>query len=228
MITRRRAIGFTSATFVALAAACAPASSVSLGNRIVTPPTLTPASQALTPSNWNTTTVPIGSSTDELTSLHFIQRLQIPTAQIPFITPMTFLAPKDVPLVMIGLYYERSDKSRAARDLLTGGAFGLQQITDLDWPLTYQPDQIKTVQSEKVTSEQLGWFSSHRVDLVQAMKSSARGAALGAHYDCDFTSRARPAANTPVALVVAGGNYGGAKVPFTVIAQRLVFSASLP
>jgi len=213
---------------VALASACAPAGTAYLGNRIVTPPTLTPASQALTPSNWNTTTVPIGSSTDGVTSLHFIQRLQIPTAQIPFITAMTFFAPKDIPLVLIGLYYERSDKSREARDLLTGGAFGLQQITDPDWPLTYQPDQFKTVQSEKLTSDQLGWFSSHRVELVQAMKSSARGSALSAHYDCDFTSRARTAANTPAALVVAGGSYGGAKVPFTVITQRIVFSASLP
>lgn len=126
---------------------------------------------------------------------------------------------------MIGLYYERSDQSRAARDLLTGGTFGLQEITDPDWPLTYQADEIKTVKSENVTSSQLGWFSDHRMEFVHAMKSSSEGAALSAHYDCDVTTRARPAANTPAALVIAGGNYAGATVPYTVIAQSIIFSA---
>jgi hypothetical protein len=46
---------------------------------------------------------------------------------------------------------------------------------------------------------------------------------LGSTCECNFTTRARPPAGTPAALVITNGTYGGMKVPYTVVAQRIVF-----
>jgi hypothetical protein len=222
---RRGALALVAAGMAStVVSACLPAPAANGGNRIITSPTPTPEDAALMPRNWKTSTVKIGNGVNALTSLHFVQDLLVPKARIPFLRSLTFYAPRESPIVTIGLYYERNDNNRAARDLLTGSAFGLQAITDRDWPMTYQADQVKTVQSEGVTPEQLSWFSQQRQAIVDAMKYSPEGELLGRTYDCDFATRARPPANTPAALIVAGGEYAGIRVPFTVIAQTLVFS----
>jgi hypothetical protein len=220
---RRQALGLTAAALGAgLLSACQPASS---GNRIIITPTETPADERLKPRVWKTTRVNVGAGAASVATLNLIQQLQLPDAKIPYLTSMTFFAPKEVPFVTIGLYYERNALSAPARQILTSSAFALQQISDLDAPLRYAPGQVETVQTTGVTGEALSWFAANRQQIVDAMKASAQGVALSRLYDCDFTSKPRPPDNTPAALVIAGGNYSGTQVPDTVIAQQVVFAA---
>jgi hypothetical protein len=124
-------------------------------------------------------------------------------------------------LVTIGVYYEKG-QSQAIRDTLTSPAFALQPITDLEAPLDggFAPTDV---QVSDLPADQLAWFVDHRQAIVESMRLSAQGTALSKTYDCDFTSRLRPPANTPAALMIAGGTYSGVQLPSTVIAQRLVF-----
>jgi hypothetical protein len=147
---------------------CVPLRSPGPGNRIVYPATPTRSEEELLPRFWKTTTVPIETSTNALTVLHFIEQLQVPKAQIPFVTSRTFYAPSEVPVVTIGLYYERSERSGASRALMTDSTFGFQEITDSDSPPRYDDDHIKTVKSERITparwpgSVSTGWKLSGR------------------------------------------------------------------
>ncbi len=223
--SRREAVRVAAAAVVAgLASACIPAPAAPSGNQIRSAPTAVPDDDSLKPSRWRTTTVKIGGGFNALTALHFVQELQLPKARIPYVTSMTFYAPTEAPLVTIGLYYERGGDTQAAREVLTSSAFALQAITDLDAPLAYDADQIQTVQSGNISSDALGWFEQNRQAIIDAMKASAEGAALSKSYECDFTTKARPPANTPAALVIAGANYAGFQVPYTVIAQRFLFA----
>ena len=218
---RRQALGLTAAALGAgLVSAC---QAPSPGNRIVTTPTQTPADERLKPRAWKTTRVNVGAAS--VATLNLIQQLQLPDAKIPYLTSMTFFAPKEVPFVTIGLYYERNALSAPARQILTSSAFALQHIADLDSPLRYEPGQVETVQTTGASSDALSWFAANRQQIVEAMKNSAEGVAMSRLYDCDFTSKPRPPDDTPAALVIAGGNYSGTQVPNTVIAQQLVFSA---
>src|SRR5262249_19702940 len=134
-----------------------------------------------------------------------------------------FFAPREVPLVTVGLYYEKSDDNNSAKDIMTSGTFGFQQIQDLDSPLRPDATQIKSVQSEKITNDQLAWFEQRRVSVVDGMKASPQVLTLSKTCECNFTTRARPPAAMPAALVITGGNYAGIDVPYTVISQRIVF-----
>ena len=224
-ITRRQILRLlTLALGSSAATACVPMASAYSGNRIVATPTYSPDHRQLIPSNWNETRVELGAGIEALAALNFIQDLERPKPSIPFITSMTFFAPREVPLVTIGLYYEKSDSNGPAKDIFTGATFGLQQISDLDSPLSLDVTQIKTVQSEKITQDQLGWFEQRRKSIVDAMRSSPEGLVLGKSCESNFTTRARPAADTPAALVINGGNYAGRQVPYTVITRRIVFA----
>jgi hypothetical protein len=163
----------------------------------------------------------IGGGFNALAALHFIQTLQLPGPPIPYVTSMTFYAPQRVQVVMIGVSYEKG-VSRAMRDMLTSSAFGLQQIVDLDSALHSEIGR-SDVQAGDLPTEQLDWFVDNRQAIVESMRLSAQGAALGKKYDCDFTSRLRPPAGNPAALVIAGGTQAGVHLPSAVIAQRLVF-----
>ena len=191
------------------------------GNRVVAVPTASPADEQLKPRGWHTSTIKIGGGFNALAALHFIQNLQVPGPPIPYVTSMTFYAPRELPLVTIGVYYEKGD-SQAVREILTSAAFALQPISDLDTPLRWEFGPHDE-QVGELPDEQLAWFVDHRQAIVESMRLSAQGAALSKSYDCDFTSRLRPTANTPAALVIAGGTYSGLQRPSTVIAQRLVF-----
>jgi hypothetical protein len=193
------------------------------GNRIVSAPTSTPEEERSKPRGWKTTTITVGEGFNALATLHFIQTLQVPRPSVPYITSMTFYAPKEVPIVMIGLYYERSADSAPTRGLLTSSAFGLQRLGDLDLPAQYTPDQVETVRPSDFTGDQLKWFSDNRKAMMEGMKGCAQGATLSKTFDCDFTSRPRPPANTPAALVISDGRNTGPS-PYTFIAQQLVFA----
>jgi hypothetical protein len=219
---RRKAIGLTAAAAGAsLVSACLPSSR---GNRILLTPTEVAVDERLTPRLWKTTRVKIGAGVSSLATLNFLQDLQLPDVKVPYLTSMTFYAPKQVPFVTIGLYYERNALSTSARDVLTSSAFALQAISDLDSPLKYESEHVQTVQTTGVSGDALAWFADNREQIVEAMRASAEGAALSRVYDCDFTSKPRPPDNTPAALVIAGAANGGVPVPYTVIAQQLVFS----
>jgi hypothetical protein len=223
-LSRRQALGLLSSALGAtIASACVPASPARQGNTIVAVSTESPEDERLVPRNWDTTTVKIGGDFSALAALDSIQTLQLPSSRIPYVTGMLFYAPKEAPLVTIGIYYERNQGSRPARDIFTGATFGLQEISDPSLPLKFEPGQIKTVDSEKVSGDQLQWFTDHRQSIVDAMRASATGSLLSKTFDSDFTSRARPPANTPSALVITGGNYAGFKVPYTVIGRRILF-----
>jgi hypothetical protein len=225
--SRRRALVLATGAFgVAALSACARPSPSLLGNRIVTPPTEGPVDEHLRPRAWKTTSVKIGSDYAAVPSVDSLQAPQLPHLQIPFIARMTFHAPAEAQLVMIGLYYDRSDQNRPAMDIMTGGTFGLLRITDPDAPLTADSGPVESVRSARVTAAQLDWFEDHRLSMVARMKSSAEGLLLTQRYDCNFTTRARPPAGTPAALVLTGGKYeGGEDLPFTVFAQQFVFIA---
>lgn len=224
-MTRRRALVlFAMALASSSAAACLPSVHAQDGNRIVPLPTPTLAQdERLIPRNWKETRVRVGSNVNRLTALHFIPDLQLPQADIPYIQSMTFFAPAEVPLVSIGLYYEKNDQNGLAKNILTGPTFGLQHITELDTQFRFDTNALMTLQTERVTQEQLGWFEQHRQSIIDAMKSSAEGSMLGKTWDCNFTTRARPPTNTPAALVITQDGYSGLETPFTVVAQRIVF-----
>jgi hypothetical protein len=194
------------------------------GNRVVSVPLDNPDDERSKPAGWKTTMVNIGQSFNSLASLHFIQSLQVPRPTIPYITSMTFYAPRELPIVMIGLYYERSADSAPTRGLLTSSAFGLQRIGDPDVPLRFAPDQVESVQPSKFSPDQLNWFTENRQRMVDAMRGCAQGATLSKKFDCDFTSRPRPPASMPAALVVSDGSKSGSVTPYTFIAQQLVFT----
>lgn len=193
------------------------------GNRSVTPPTETAEDRKLAPATWKTTTIKLGEDFGRLASLHFIQDLELPLPRIPYVTSMTFYAPRETPFVTIGLYYERSADNTHVRNMLTSSAFGLQRITDLDSPLTFDAAEIISLESERVNNEHLEWFAAHRQSIVAAMRASSEGMALSKTYDCDFTTKPRPSPGTAAAMVITGGNYAGYQLPFTPIGQRLVF-----
>jgi hypothetical protein len=223
-ITRRQTLGLlTLALGSSAATACIHGSSANTGNRIVSTPTYSPDNRQLVPRNWNETRIKLGAGFDALATLNSIQSLQLPKLRIPFITSMTFFAAPEVPLVTIGLYYLKNESNRPAKDILTGGTFGLQQISDLDAPLSLDATQVLTVQSENITRDQLDWFEQHRKSIIDSMQSSPEGSVLGKSCECNFTTRARPPVNTASALVITGGNYAGTPVPYTVIGQRVVF-----
>ena len=223
-LSRRQMLGLlTSALGATIASACVPAPPRRQGNTIVVPPTPGPDDERLVPSTWDATTVKIGGDFSALAALDSIQSLQLPNPRIPYVSGMLFYAPKEAPLVTIGIYYERNQGSRPARDIFTGATFALQEISDPNLPIKFEPGQIKTVDTEKVSGYQLQWFIDHRQGIVDAMRASATGSLLSKTYDSDFTSRARPPANTPAALVITGGNYSGFKVPYTVIGRRILF-----
>jgi len=224
--SRREALGLTVAALGAsLVSACVPGPPTTRGNRILATPTHSLADERLKPSVWKTTTVKVGAGAEGLASLKFIQDLQLPDVSILYLTSMTFYAPKEGPFVTIGLYYERNALSGPGRRILTGPAFGLQAISDVDAPLKYESEQVATVQTMKASGDALGWFAENREHIVETMKQSAEGTALGRMYDCDFTTRARPPDNVPAALVIASGTYQGIDVPYTMIAQQVVFSS---
>jgi len=222
---RRQALGLTAAALGAGVVSACQSGTGTRGNRIVAMPTSTPAEERLKPKLWNTTRVEIGRGVSSLATLNSIQTLQLPDARIPYLTSMTFYAPKEVPFVTIGLYYERNSSSAQTRQVLTSSAFALQAISDFDSPLQYEPEHVETVQTIGASGDALGWFADNRQDIVEAMKASAQGAALSRDYDCDFTSKARPPDNTPAALVIAGAQFSGVQVPYTVIAQQVIFAA---
>jgi hypothetical protein len=168
--------------------------------------------------------VRIGAGVNQLAALHFLQDLQLPSHAIPYLKSMTFYAPKAVPFVTIGLYYERSADSRSVRDILTSSAFGLQQIQSLDTQFAYDANLIEMVQPRDMTNGQLDWFTQNRQRIVDSMRNCAEGTMLSKTYDCDFTTRRRPPENTPAALVVTHGNPAGVQVDYTVIAQQIVFA----
>jgi hypothetical protein len=204
-----------------LASACLPASSTARGNRVLPVPTPDPTDEQLKPRRWKTSTIKIGGSFNALASLHFIQDLQRPGPPIPFVTSMTFYAPSELPLVTIGLYYEKGE-SRATRDMLTSSALGLQPITDLDSPLHWSSGS-DSADASALTPEQVAWFAANRPAIVDAMRLSAQGEILSRKYDCDFTTRPRPPAKTPAALVISGAARSRVQSTGTVIAQRLLF-----
>jgi hypothetical protein len=223
-LSRRRALVLATGAFgVSVIAGCAPVTPSLRGNRIVSPPSEQPVDQQLKPRAWKTTTVRIGSDFAAVPSLDSLQTLQLPRLQIPFITRMTFHAPAEAPLVMIGLYYDRDDQNRPVMDLMTGGTFGLLRITDPDSPLTADSGQVESVAAANVSAAELSWFEDNRVNMVNGLKTCAKGLTLGQSFDCNFTTRARPPAGTPAALVLTGGKYQGADVSFTVFAQQFVF-----
>ncbi len=222
--SRRRVLVLATGAFgVAVVSGCTRVTPSLLGNRIVAPPTEGPADEQLKPRAWTTTLVKIGNDFGSVSSLDSLQSLQLPHPQIPFIARMTFHAPAEAPLVLIGLYYDRDDQNRPAMDIMTGGTFGLLRIADPDAPLTADSGEVESITSANVSAAELNWFEDNRVSMVDRMKSSAKGTLLGQNFDCNFTTRARPPAGVPAALVVTGGNYQGADVPFTVFAQRFVF-----
>jgi hypothetical protein len=225
--TRRHTLRLlTVALSASAAAACIPVAAARGGNRIVATPTYTPDDQQLIPRNWKETRVKLGASVDTLATLNFIQDLQRPKARIPFVMSMTFFAPHEAPLVTIGLYYEKGDNNGPAKNILAGSSFGLQRISDLDAPLRYDASQMLTEQSEKVTSDELGWFAQHRRSIVESMKSSPEGLALGKSWESNFTTRTRPPAGNPAALVITAGNYGGLQVPYPSSSNELSSSTS--
>ena len=211
---------------VTVAAGCVRPSASGTGSRIVTPPTEGPTDEPLKPRNWRTTSVKIGSDYTSLASLDSPQTLQLPSAQIPFIARITFHAPAEARLVMLGLYYDRSDQNPDAKNIMTGGTLGLLRISDLDAALTSSSGPVESVTSANVSTAELNWFMDNRLKMVEQMKSSAQGVQLSQTYDSNFTTRARPPDGTPCALVLTGGKYQGADVPFTVFAQQLVFVSS--
>ncbi len=172
---------------------------------------------------WKTTTIKVGEDFGRLASLHFIQDLELPQPRIPFVTSMTFYAPRDMPFVTIGIYYERNADNGQARNLLTSSAFGLQRITDANSPLTFDAAEIVSLESEGVDNQHLEWFAAHRQSIVDAMKASAEGMVLSKTYDSNFTTKPRPSPGTSVAMVITGGTYAGYQLPYTPIGQRLVF-----
>jgi hypothetical protein len=204
-----------------LASACVPAPRIGRGNRVLAVPTPDPADEQLKPRGWKTSTIRIGSSFNALASLHFIQDLQLPGPPIPYVTSMTFYAPGELPLVTIGLYYEKGE-SQPIRDMMTSSALGFQPITDLDLPLRWDSGP-GDADASALTAEQLAWFGANRQAIVDAMRLSGQGAVLSKKYDCDFTTRLRPPTNIPAALVISGGARSGVQSPGTVIAQRLLF-----
>jgi hypothetical protein len=191
------------------------------GNRIVATATATSDSEQLKPKNWQTTEIQIGD--DFVAALNSVQSIELPVARIPFVTSMTFHAPKEAPVVMIGLYYQRDDQNRAAKEIMTGGTFALQRIMDPDAPLTFDASQIQNVQSANIQNEQLQLFEQNRLKMIDLMKASTPGQQLARTCDFNFTTRARPSDGSPAALVLTGGSYLGMAVPYTVFAQRLVF-----
>jgi hypothetical protein len=224
--SRRQVCGLTVAALGASAvSACLPGPPIPRGNRIIATPTDSPADERLKPRLWNTTTVKVvGAGAAALATLNFIQDLQLPGANIPYLTSMTFYAPQEGQFVTIGLYYERNAQSGPARQILTSSAFVLQAISDVDAPLRYEPEHVQTIQSSGISGDALGWFAQNRQHIVETMQKSAEGTALSRVYDCDFSTKPRPPDSTPCALVIAGGNYAGIQVPDTVIAQQVVFS----
>src|SRR5579864_2399499 len=220
LYSRRRASLAIAATFGAsIASACIRATQ-SPGNRIVATPAI-PDDDRLKPRNWKMTEVKIGDGVDALAALHFIQDLQLPTPTIPYLTSMTFYAPTEVPVVTVGLYYERTPDNRPVRDALTGYAFQLQQIADLDSPFTFDANGVPA--ADNLNGGQLDWFSENRQSIVNAMRDSAEGQALSARFDCDFTTRQRPPTSTPTALVVTRENASTLQLDYTVIGCRIVF-----
>ena len=218
--TRRQACQLLFFGTAGVAAACA---APAAGNRRVTLPTETADDRKLAPRSWKTTTINIGEDVARLASLHFVQDLQLPRPRLPFVTSMTFYAPREAPFVTIGMYYERNADNASVRDILTSSAFGLQRITDLDAPLTFDAADLISVDSEQVDREQLNWFAAHRQSIVDGMRASPEGMALSKTYDSNFTTRPRPPDGAPVAMVISGANYAGIQLPYTPIGQRLVF-----
>jgi hypothetical protein len=221
--SRRHAIAVLSAAFGAsVVGACVRIPPSASGNRIVASPSAV-VDERLEPRNWKTTRVRIGASVDALATLHFIQDLQMPSRSIPSITSMTFHAPAEVPFVTIGLYYERSGLTASVRDRLTSSALDLQQIADPHTAFNIDINSIQSAQQPSPTPTQIEWFSQHRQAIVDSMKYSAEGMMLSNRYDCDFTTRRRPPADTQSAIVVTGENPSGLQLEFTVIAQRITF-----
>jgi hypothetical protein len=221
---RRRVCTLAAAALGAgLASACLPQQPLARGNRVVDVPTPDPVDEQLKPRGWKTSTIRIGSSFNALASLHFIQNLQLPGPPIPYVTSMTFYAPSELPLVTIGLYYEQG-ASRTIRDMLTSSALGFQPIMDLDSPLRWAIGHGDAdANAAALSAEQVAWFAANRQAIVDAMRLSGQGAVLSKKYDCDFTTRVRPPANAPAALVISGAARSGSASPGTVIAQRLLF-----
>ena len=116
----------------------------------------------------------------------------------------------------------RKGASQAIRDILTSASFALQPITDVDAPLRWEfgPNDLQVTD---LPAEQLSWFVDHRQAIVESMRLSAQGAALSKKYDCDFTSRLRPPANTPAALVIAGGRIQAFNSPAPSLPSVSVF-----
>jgi hypothetical protein len=218
--TRREACGLMLLGAVGVTAACA---APAPGNRRVMLPTQTAEDDKLAPSAWKTTAIKVGEDVGRMAALHFIQDLQLPRPRLPFVTSMTFYAPRETPFVTIGIYYERNADNAQVRDILTSSAFGLQRITDPDSPLSFDPAELISVESEHVDSQHLEWFAAHRQSIVDAMRASPEGMALSKTYDSNFTTRPRPSSGEPVAMVITGGNYAGLQLPYTPIGQRLVF-----
>jgi len=204
-----------------VASACVRASPASRGNQVVPVATSSPDDEQLKPRGWHMSKIKVGGGFNSLTSIHFLQNLQLPAPAIPYVTSMMFYAPEELPLVTIGLYYE-AGSSPAVHDILTSAALGLQPISDPDWPLHWDTRRADPLAGD-LSAEQLAWFKANRGSIVESMRQSAQGLLMSKKYDCDFTSRLRPPANTPAALVISGGTYSGVEFPSTVIAQRLLF-----